>query len=79
MAWSIEAANGIQLRQIGWQLDGTRVAARSFVSHAHSDHIARHHLSLCTRATARLMQARLRGRRREDAGDGYGFTRGCGF
>ncbi len=65
MAWEVKAANGIHLPQIGWHLDGARSAERSFVSHAHSDHIARHRLALCTPATARLMQARLRGRKRE--------------
>jgi Cft2 family RNA processing exonuclease len=66
MPWLIEAANGIFLPQIGWHLDASRAAAQSFVSHAHSDHIARHQLALCTPATARLMFARLRGRKREE-------------
>jgi len=65
MSWQVEPANGIYLPQIGWQLDGARRAERSFVSHAHSDHIARHQLALCTAATGRLMQARLRGRERD--------------
>jgi Cft2 family RNA processing exonuclease len=64
MTWLIQAAHGIHLPQIGWHLDGVRGLERSFVSHAHSDHIARHELSLCTAPTARLMQARLRGRKR---------------
>jgi Cft2 family RNA processing exonuclease len=72
MSWCIESARGIFLPAIGWHLDVTRVAARSFVSHAHSDHIARHHVSLCTAATARLMRARLRGRRRGEITLGFG-------
>jgi Cft2 family RNA processing exonuclease len=66
MPWSIESLHGILLPQIGWQLDASRSVARSFVSHAHSDHIARHRLALCTQATARFMYARLRGRKREE-------------
>lgn len=66
MPWLIDAARGMFLPQIGWHLDTPRSAAQSFVSHAHSDHIARHRLSLCTTATARLMQARLRGRKRAE-------------
>ena len=37
----------------------------AFVSHAHSDHTARHREVILTEATARLMQARLGGRRVE--------------
>lgn len=63
--WEVRAENGIWLPQIGWRLDAARSAPRSFVSHAHSDHIARHREVLCTPATARLMEARLgAGRRR---------------
>lgn len=66
MSWSITAANGIFLPAIDWHLDGSRASPRSFVSHAHSDHIARHQLSLCTAPTARLMRARLKGRQRDE-------------
>jgi Cft2 family RNA processing exonuclease len=66
MAWHVQSAKGIFLPAIGWHLDVTRSSAQSFVSHAHSDHIARHRLSLCTGPTARLMQARLRGRKRDE-------------
>lgn len=49
--------------QIGWWLDAQFGTLRSFVSHAHSDHVARHREVLCTPATARLMNLRLGGRR----------------
>lgn len=68
--WEVRAENGIWLPQIGWRLDAQRSAPRSFVSHAHSDHIARHREVICTPATARLMEARLGvGRRRLTAVD----------
>lgn len=43
-------------------VDVRRRQARSFVSHAHADHMARHELALCTHETGQLYQARL-GRR----------------
>ena len=67
MSWEIHFRHGVHLPQIGWALDATRRAARAFVSHAHSDHIARHAEVLCTPATARLLHARLPGRRTEHA------------
>ncbi len=63
MAWDVQFKKGVWLRQIGWWLDAQHGAPRSFVSHAHSDHIARHREVLCTPATARLMQSRLGGKR----------------
>ena len=63
MAWEIHHRKGVWLPQIGWWLDAQARAARSFVSHAHSDHIARHREVLCTAATARLLSARLPGKR----------------
>jgi Cft2 family RNA processing exonuclease len=65
MSWQVEATDGIFLPQIGWHLDARRRVAHSFVSHAHSDHIARHRHVLCTAATARLMRERLGGQRQE--------------
>lgn len=65
MAWEIHHRKGIWLPQVGWWLDAQARAERSFVSHAHSDHIARHKEVLCTPATARLLHARLPGRRAE--------------
>jgi len=54
---------GVWLPQAGWWLDAQARAERSFVSHAHSDHIARHKEILCTPATARMLHARMPGRR----------------
>jgi len=65
MAWEVIFGGGVHLPQIGWQLDTRRAAPRAFVSHAHGDHIARHKAILCTAATARLVRARLPGRREE--------------
>lgn len=65
MAWDVQFKEGIHLPQIDWWLDARRATPRSFVSHAHSDHVARHREVLCTAATARLMRARLPGRRTE--------------
>lgn len=45
-------------------IDVRRRLPRCFVSHAHSDHIARHELALATAATARLYQHRLGPRHR---------------
>ncbi len=61
--WQVEYRKGVWLPQIGWWLDAQARAARSFVSHAHSDHIARHKEVLCSPATARFLHARLPGRR----------------
>ena len=65
MPWEIHARNGIWLPQIDWRLDAHFPAPRAFVSHAHSDHIAAHREILCTAGTARLLRARLAGRRVE--------------
>ena len=65
MAWDVQFRDGIHLPQIDWWLDARRPKPRSFVSHAHFDHLARHREVLCSPATARLMRARLPGRRTE--------------
>jgi Cft2 family RNA processing exonuclease len=65
MTWDIQSRHGIWLPQTGWWLDAQFPVARSFVSHAHSDHIAAHREILCSTGTARLMRARLPGRRVE--------------
>lgn len=65
MAWVVQFKRGVWLPQIGWWLDAQLGVPRSFVSHGHSDHIARHKQVLCTPATARFMQARLGGKRTE--------------
>ena len=74
MAWVIQQKHGILLPQIGWSLDATRRAERAFVSHAHSDHMARHAEVICTRATARLMRARLPAKKRTEHVLPFGHT-----
>ncbi|MDD2764228.1 MAG: MBL fold metallo-hydrolase [Opitutaceae bacterium] len=59
MSWDVQFRHGVWLPQAGWWLDAHRPVARSFVSHAHSDHVARHREILCSAGTARLMRARL--------------------
>jgi len=54
---------GVWLPQIEWWLDARLRQRRSFVSHAHADHIAPHAEIICSPGTARLLQARLPGRR----------------
>ena len=63
--WDVEYRKGLWLPQAGWWLDAQARAERSFVSHAHSDHTARHKEILCTPATARFLHARIPGRRIE--------------
>lgn len=63
MAWEIHYRKGVHLPQLGWSLDAQSRVARSFISHAHSDHIARHPEVLCTPGTARFLHARIPGKR----------------
>jgi DNA ligase 1 len=65
MAWQVEFKNGVWLPQVGWHLDAHFPAARSFVSHAHFDHLATHREIICSEGTARLMRARMPGQRLE--------------
>lgn len=65
MAWQVEFRAGVWLPQVGWWLDAHFPQDRSFVSHAHSDHVAPHGEILCSIGTSRLMQARMPGRRTE--------------
>jgi DNA ligase-1 len=65
MAWQVEFRAGVYLPQIEWWLDAHFPQRRSFVSHAHADHIARHGEILCSAGTARLMRTRLPGERIE--------------
>jgi Cft2 family RNA processing exonuclease len=55
---------GLFLTSAQLGVDVRRRLPRSFVSHAHSDHIARHELALATPATARLYRHRLGPRHR---------------
>jgi len=50
---------GLFLTAAQLAVDVTRVQPRAFISHAHSDHMARHRLALCTEPTARLYRHRL--------------------
>ncbi|MDB6164880.1 MAG: ligase [Lacunisphaera sp.] len=80
MAWEVQFNQGIHLPQLGWWLDARLPVERSFVSHAHFDHVAPHAEVLCSAGTARLMQARLPGERREIVlpyEEPYELTPGC--
>ncbi|HVU32832.1 MAG TPA: ATP-dependent DNA ligase [Opitutaceae bacterium] len=65
MSWQVEFHAGVWLPQIGWWLDAHFPQARSFVSHAHSDHVAPHGEILCSTGTSRLLRARVPGNRIE--------------
>lgn len=53
---------GLRLARADLAVDFSRRQPRAFISHAHSDHMARHSYALCTPATAALYHCRL-GRR----------------
>ncbi len=65
MSWEVKFDRGIWLPQVGWHLDAQFPTDRSFVSHAHFDHLAPHREILCSEVTARLMRARMPGNRIE--------------
>ncbi len=80
MDWEIKFNDGVHLPQFGWWLDSRLPVERSFVSHAHFDHMAPHQEVLCSTGTARLVQARLPGVRREIVlpyDQPYELTPGC--
>lgn len=80
MPWEVRFKDGVHLPQIGWWLDARKAQQRSFVSHAHSDHIAAHREIVATRATASLMRLRISGRRQEtilDYGQPWAAEFGC--
>jgi DNA ligase-1 len=56
---------GVYLPTQGLWMDPWDSKDFAFVSHAHSDHIARHHEIIVSERTARFMRARLPGKRRE--------------
>ncbi|HEX5176239.1 MAG TPA: ATP-dependent DNA ligase, partial [Chthoniobacteraceae bacterium] len=56
---------GVELPDYGLWLDPWDPKPLAFVSHAHSDHVAAHHEIIASAGTARLMQARLPGKRLE--------------
>jgi len=51
--------NGLKLTKADLAIDINRRQPRAFISHAHTDHIARHEYALCTPETAALYQFRL--------------------
>jgi Cft2 family RNA processing exonuclease len=80
MSWEVHHKHGVNLPQIGWWLDAQKSQARSFVSHAHSDHIASHREIIATRETASLMRLRVGGKRQENIlgfGEAYAADFGC--
>ncbi|MBC7366364.1 MAG: ATP-dependent DNA ligase, partial [Undibacterium sp.] len=66
MPWDVQFLTGsLYLPQLDWWLDAHHPAPRSFVSHAHFDHLAPHREILCSTGTARVMRARMPGERIE--------------
>ena len=59
MPWDVQFRNGLYLPQLDWWLDAHHPVARSFVSHAHFDHLAAHREVLLSPGTAALMRARM--------------------
>ena len=64
MMIDIRYERGVYLPQQDVWLDPRDAKRFAFVSHAHSDHIAPHEEIIVSEQTARLMQARLPGRRK---------------
>ena len=62
---SVRYERGLELPDHGLWLDPAGARPFAFVSHAHSDHIAAHAEVIASAGTARLMQARVGGKRRE--------------
>jgi Cft2 family RNA processing exonuclease len=56
----VEYRSGIYLPEVDFWLDPTRARPRAFVSHAHSDHVARHDQYIVTPGTAALLSHRYR-------------------
>ncbi len=61
--WEVQFRKGLWLPHAGWWLDAQKRETRSFITHAHGDHIARHKEVVCTPATARFLHARMPGKR----------------
>lgn len=62
---SVRFHRGVELPDLGLWLDPSERKPFAFVSHAHSDHIGNHAETILSAPTARLMRARLAGKRRE--------------
>ncbi|HRQ90368.1 MAG TPA: hypothetical protein PLA50_16335, partial [Bacteroidia bacterium] len=58
---AVRHGQGIFLPELDLWLDPRQSRARAFVSHAHSDHFARHDWTLCSAATRSLIEARYGG------------------
>jgi Cft2 family RNA processing exonuclease len=71
---AVRYQRGLELPVQGLWLDPREGKPLAFVSHAHSDHIARHSEVILSPATARLLRARLPGRRIEHVLE-FGATR----
>lgn len=56
----LSPGHGLHLCDIDLWLDSRTPKAQSFISHAHSDHVARHGKILCSPVTAHLLQKRYR-------------------
>lgn len=54
----VQHRNGIHLPEADLWLDPHFGVKRAFISHAHSDHVARHDLTFCSEVTALLMRER---------------------
>jgi DNA ligase-1 len=65
LSLAVKYHRGVHLPDFDLWLDPADNRSFAFVSHAHSDHIGRHRETILSRVTARLMQARLPGQRRE--------------
>lgn len=55
----LEWADDLKIQNLDLYLDSRQTRALCFVSHAHSDHICRHHCAIATHATLELMSHRL--------------------
>jgi DNA ligase 1 len=55
---AVHYADGIFLPELDLWLDPHRAMPQAFVSHAHSDHFARHEWTLCSEVTGTLIQKR---------------------
>ncbi len=62
----VQFQRGLELPAHGLWLDPWDARPMAFVSHAHSDHIAPHREVILSAGTARLMQARMPGNRKEN-------------
>lgn len=65
MNWDVQLRKGLWLPQVDCWLDAQNSTLRSIISHAHSDHVGRHKEIICSPPTARLLRARMPGRRIE--------------